>query len=36
MDIETLKTIITALKSADIHYDSPITMKASHTIRDAL
>ncbi len=36
MDIETLKIIITSLKSADIHYDSPITMKASHTIRDAL
>ncbi|MCX6823801.1 MAG: GuaB1 family IMP dehydrogenase-related protein [candidate division SR1 bacterium] len=36
MDIETLKTIITSLKSADVHYDSPITMKASHTIRDAL
>lgn len=36
MDIETLKRIIVSVKSADIHYDSPITVYAHHTIRDAL
>ncbi|HBB04060.1 TPA: hypothetical protein DCZ39_04155 [Patescibacteria group bacterium] len=36
MDNETLKKIISSLKSADIQYDSPITVKASNTIRDAL
>jgi len=36
MDIETLTAIITHIKNADIHYDTPITVKAHHTIRDAL
>jgi IMP dehydrogenase len=36
MDIETLTSIITHIKNADIHYDTPITVKAHNTIRDAL
>ena len=36
MDLETLKKIITFIKHADIHYDTPITVKADNTIRDAL
>ncbi len=36
MDLETLKKIITFIKTADIHYDTPITVKADNTIRDAL
>ena len=36
MDLETLKRIITFIKSADIHYDTPITVTATNTIRDAL
>lgn len=36
MDIETLKKIVTFIKSADIHYDTPITVKTTNTIRDAL
>lgn len=36
MDLETLKKIITFIKNADIHYDTPITVKADNTIRDAL
>lgn len=36
MDIETLKKIVTFIKSADIHYDTPITVHATNTIRDAL
>jgi len=36
MDIETLTSIIAHIKNADIHYDTPITVKAHHTIRDAL
>lgn len=36
MDLETLKRIIAFIKSADIHYDTPITVTATNTIRDAL
>ncbi len=36
MDLETLKRIIMFIKSADIQYDTPITVKADNTIRDAL
>lgn len=36
MDLDTLKRIISSVKSANVQYDSPITVKASNTIRDAL
>jgi len=36
MDIDTLKRIVTFIKSADTHYDTPITVQANNTIRDAL
>lgn len=36
MDVETLTTIITYIKNADIQYDTPIIVKAHNTIRDAL
>jgi IMP dehydrogenase len=36
MDLETLMRIINHIKSADTQYDTPITVKAHHTIRDAL
>jgi len=36
MDLDTLKRIVTYIKSADIRYDTPITVKAENTIRDAL
>jgi IMP dehydrogenase len=36
MDIEILTRIITSIKAADIQYDTPITVKAHNTIRDAL
>lgn len=36
MDLDTLKRIVTYIKSADINYDTPITVKADNTIRDAL
>jgi IMP dehydrogenase len=36
MDLETLKRIVKFIKNADIHYDTPITVKADNTIRDAL
>lgn len=36
MDLETLTKIVTFVKSADIHYDTPITVKAHNTVRDAL
>lgn len=36
MDLETLKRIVTCIKSADVQYDTPITVKSDNTIRDAL
>lgn len=36
MDIETLTRIISSIKAADVQYDTPITVKAHNTIRDAL
>lgn len=36
MDIATLQEIIKYVKSANIKYDTPITVKASNTIRDAM
>ena len=36
MDLDTLKKIITFIKAADVHYDTPITVKTDNTIRDAL
>ncbi len=36
MDIETLTMIVQHIKNADIQYDTPITVKAHNTIRDAL
>lgn len=36
MDLDTLKRIISSVKAANVQYDSPITVKASNTIRDAL
>ncbi len=36
MDIETLTKIITHIHHANVQYDTPITVKAHHTIRDAL
>jgi len=36
MNIETLTMIIKHIKEANIQYDSPITVKANNTIRDAL
>ncbi len=36
MDLDTLKRIITFIKSADTKYDTPMTVKADNTIRDAL
>lgn len=36
MDIETLTKIIICIKNADVQYDTPITVKAHNTIRDAL
>jgi IMP dehydrogenase len=36
MDFETMKRIIIHIKSANIQYDTPITVKPTHTIRDAL
>ncbi|MCF7834722.1 GuaB1 family IMP dehydrogenase-related protein [Candidatus Gracilibacteria bacterium] len=36
MDIETLTRIIKHIKNADTQYDTPITVKAQNTIRDAL
>jgi len=36
MDIETLTMIIKHIKNANIQYDTPITVKAHNTIRDAL
>jgi IMP dehydrogenase len=35
MDLETLTRIISYIKEANIQYDSPITVKAHNTIRDA-
>jgi IMP dehydrogenase len=36
MNIDTLQEIITKIKSASVKYDTPITVKATNTIRDAL
>jgi len=36
MDLKTLKRIVTYIKSANVQYDTPITVKANNTIRDAL
>lgn len=36
MDIETLSRIINFIKKANIQYDTPITVQANNTIRDAL
>lgn len=36
MDNETLERIIKYVKSADIQYDTPITLGVTHTIRDAM
>jgi hypothetical protein len=36
MNIDTLQDIIKKIKSASIKYDTPITVKANNTIRDAL
>ena len=36
MNIDTLQEIINHIKSASIKYDTPITVKASNTIRDAM
>lgn len=36
MDIETITRIIKYIKNADVQYDTPITVKAHNTIRDAL
>jgi IMP dehydrogenase len=35
MDMETLSKIISCIKEANVQYDSPITVKAHNTIRDA-
>ena len=36
MNIDTLQEIITKIKSASVKYDTPITVKATNTIRDAM
>jgi IMP dehydrogenase len=36
MNIDTLQEIITKIKSASVKYDTPITVKAMNTIRDAM
>ena len=36
MDMDTLTRIVTFVKSADVQYDTPITVNATNTIRDAL
>jgi len=36
MDDETMKRIILHIKNANIFYDTPITVEANDTIRDAL
>lgn len=36
MDIDTMKRIILHIKQANIFYDTPITVEATHTIRDAM
>lgn len=36
MDLDTMTRIIWHIKSANIQYDTPITVKEHHTIRDAL
>jgi len=36
MNIDTLQEIITKIKSASIKYDTPMTVKANNTIRDAM
>ena len=36
MSIDTLQEIITKIKSASVKYDTPITVKATNTIRDAM
>jgi hypothetical protein len=36
MNIHTLVEIINKVKSASVKYDTPITVKATNTIRDAM
>jgi IMP dehydrogenase len=36
MDINTLQRIIREIKNANTKYDTPITVKAENTIRDAM
>jgi IMP dehydrogenase len=36
MNIDTLQEIVTKIKSASVKYDTPITVKATNTIRDAM
>ena len=36
MDLKTLEKIIEKIKTANIKYDTPITVKAENTIRDAM
>jgi hypothetical protein len=36
MNIDTMQEIIGKIKLASVKYDSPITVKASNTIRDAM
>ncbi|OQB40927.1 MAG: inosine 5-monophosphate dehydrogenase [candidate division CPR1 bacterium ADurb.Bin160] len=36
MSIETLERVIKHVKSANPKYDTPITVKAKNTIRDAM
>jgi hypothetical protein len=36
MNIDTLVEIVDKIKSASVKYDTPITVKAINTIRDAM
>ena len=36
MSINTLQEIVNKIKSASVKYDTPITVKATNTIRDAM